>query len=463
MMADLIVRMIRIATNHTAALLVSLAAFIFSSPTQAQDTTPPIVSSSVYQNGLITVRFSEPLRTNDWLLFFSGSGGVGFSNPRWDSKLQTFFLNVSGTNGATFGFPLSGLKDVAGNSLRGIQYSYVGYEFIAANVSPRPYTFVNSTLTCTVTTPTPTNGTVSYQWQRNGTNLSAATSSSYRATLAGSYRAMVTYTDWRDLSKSVIATASTTVVSSNATRQIYLQNTNGDLAAWHFYGTNFMSSSSVSRKIESGWQMAAQADFNRDGQIDFLWQKGTNLTQWLMNGPVFLRTNKVNYFVPIGALIASSKDFNFDGQNDFLQHKPTDNSVSLIRMTNSSVTLLGATTLRKATTGWKPVLVGDFAGDSLVDLIWQNTVGTNRQVVAWHGISYTNTASMLGGAGLPSGWNIVGGLDLNNDNQKDLLLQDTGGHVALWLMNRTARTAIIYPRGPSFTLPAGGWKIVGPK
>src|SRR6516162_8298954 len=73
----------------------------------------------------------------------------------------------------------------------------------------------------------------------------------------------------------------------------------------------------------------------------------------------------------------------------------------------------------------------DFNHDGRSDVLWQNTGG---QVVVW----LMNGSTVIGG-GSPgstgSNWGVVGQRDFNGDGFADLLWRNTAGEVVIWLMN----------------------------
>jgi len=86
--------------------------------------------------------------------------------------------------------------------------------------------------------------------------------------------------------------------------------------------------------------------------------------------------------------------------------------------------------------GWHVVAVADFNGDGVPDLVWQND--STRQVTVWYmggaGGAVVQGWNYLSAAGVP-GWSIVAAADFNGDGVPDLVWQnDTTRQVTVWYM-----------------------------
>jgi FG-GAP-like repeat len=100
----------------------------------------------------------------------------------------------------------------------------------------------------------------------------------------------------------------------------------------------------------------------------------------------------------------------------------------------------------------------DFNGDSLSDILWRDTSG---DVVGW--IMNCNATALSCAASstpyfgsAPANWSIVGQRDFNGDGNSDILWRDTGGDVAIWLMNGTQT-----PQSVLIGNVSTAWSIVG--
>ena len=103
---------------------------------------------------------------------------------------------------------------------------------------------------------------------------------------------------------------------------------------------------------------------------------------------------------------------------------------------------------------WKAIGTGDFNGDSLPDILWQNT--TNEQVSIWE----MNGTNVIGGGNVGSpgpDWQAVGTGDFNDDGDSDILFQNTGGPIGIWEMNGTN----VIQGGNVGPNPGPSWHAIG--
>lgn len=167
------------------------------------------------------------------------------------------------------------------------------------------------------------------------------------------------------------------------------------------------------------WKLSATGDFNADGLADILWRNTTSqkLVIWTMNG-----ATKVGNIIPspdqavdANWEVAAAADFNRDGHRDLLWYNQTSGKIVLWFM-NASVVRISGQFTNPATVGnnnWRVLAVGDFGkGPGGVydtqDLVWQND--TSKRVVVWfmdlagNRTSGTFTTPDL----LNGGWDLVG-------------------------------------------------------
>jgi hypothetical protein len=99
---------------------------------------------------------------------------------------------------------------------------------------------------------------------------------------------------------------------------------------------------------------------------------------------------------------------------------------------------------------WKAVGTGDFNGDGLSDILWQNT---NGQAAIWEMNGTTPIAMAAVGPNPGPSWKVAGTGDYNNDGHSDILWQNASGQAAIWEMNGTTPIgmAVVGPNpGPSW-------------
>ncbi len=244
---------------------------------------------------------------------------------------------------------------------------------------------------------------------------------------------------------------------------IYWQNYNGQLAVWNMNGTGLANSTTLNQRIAGGWRMAGQADFNGDGQVDFLWQHDDGrLAVWFMDGTTFagsvlLRNGER---IPYGWRLVGLSDFNNDGSVDFLwQHN--DGRLAVWFMDginfNSSILLRGGA---RIPAGWHVKAMGDFNNDGQKDILWQQD---NGRIAVWYmnGTDLVNSAYLFGGRSVSSIWQIAGVNDFDGDGHIDILWQHANGPSIIWFMNNTDVLGNVFLAAGQ-SVPSN-WRIVGPK
>lgn len=112
--------------------------------------------------------------------------------------------------------------------------------------------------------------------------------------------------------------------------------------------------------------------------------------------------------------------------------------------------------------GWTLVTTADMDGDGVPDLIWQNDA--TRSVGTWY-MGGDKGMTMLGTAfqapGSYPGWTLVGVADVNGDGVPDLIWQnDTTRQVGTWYMAGPKATTVL---GVGFQAPGTypNWRVVG--
>ncbi len=167
------------------------------------------------------------------------------------------------------------------------------------------------------------------------------------------------------------------------------------------------------------WKLSATGDFDADGRADILWRNTTSqkLVIWTMNG----RTKLGNIIpspdqaVDVNWEVAAVADYNRDGSLDLLWYNQTSGKIVLWFMNSAVVRITGQFT-NPATVGnnnWRVLAVGDFGkGPGGVydtnDVIWQND--TSKRVVVWFMDLAGNRTSgtFITPDMLAFGWDLVG-------------------------------------------------------
>lgn len=212
----------------------------------------------------------------------------------------------------------------------------------------------------------------------------------------------------------------------------------------------------------SGWVMKGTADFNRDGQSDFVWHHGTTgeVSVWFQRatmhqsfggsdmpdatiGPAW------NSTVPAstGWELKGMDDFDRDGNADLLWYDGATGQLSVwflngtTHLDRDAVIGPAWNSTIPASAGWELKSVADFDRDGKVDLLWYNP--SNGQLGVWflNGTTHEERDAQIGPAStstIPAstGWVLKGTDDFNRDHNVDILWHNgTTGEIGVWYLN----------------------------
>jgi FG-GAP-like repeat len=154
-------------------------------------------------------------------------------------------------------------------------------------------------------------------------------------------------------------------------------------------------------------------------------------------------------------IISDIGDFNGDGMWDLLWNEAGKSTMAIWLMAGTDVLLPGPLVPGPPGADWRVAWAADFNGDGLSDARWDNAA--TRQTAIW---LMAGTALSLAGpafSGPPGdGWDHDGSADFNGDGLGDLLWRNTSTHAAeVWFMSGTAPLL----QGPVLLPPLGdGWR-----
>ncbi len=148
--------------------------------------------------------------------------------------------------------------------------------------------------------------------------------------------------------------------------------------------------------LPTNWNLAATADFDRDGRPDVVWRNVTSqkLVIWTLSG-----TAKAGAIVPTPSqavdanwLIVAAADYNGDGATDLLWYNHTSGKIVTWYMDAAVVRISGQFTSppNAGDHNWQVVASADYSGPSgpgappvgSPDVLWRNTDSGNQ--VVWH-------------------------------------------------------------------------------
>jgi hypothetical protein len=240
----------------------------------------------------------------------------------------------------------------------------------------------------------------------------------------------------------------------------------GENTLWTVRGSNFVSATALPvNSDDPKWQMVGTGDFNKDGNLDILWQNqstGQN-TVWYMKGTSLSSTAPIKSADDRNWKLAGVADFNQDGWPDLLWQNlhTAQNAVWLMKgVTPVSYHLI----VSNGDPNWRIVATGDMDADGKPDLILHN-MSTGQNAI-W----YMNGLTIARGELIhyPNGtevnstdldWSLVGTGDFNGDGHLDLLWRhSTLGLNLFWAMNQSVFLSANYLSQQEYNTD---WRICG--
>lgn len=203
---------------------------------------------------------------------------------------------------------------------------------------------------------------------------------------------------------------------------------------------------------------SAKNDFNHDGHTDFLWQNANGQVRlWLMHGlhPITKLALRQGRAAPPGSRIVGTHDFNRDQNVDILWQRAGGQleiwfmrGVNYLRAEFVSAPAVGA--------HWQVVGLGDFNRDTHMDLLLRHRDGYLR---VWYlnGKQLVSQQLLINGESVPPAWRVAGVADVDNDGPGDILWQRADSSIVVWFMQAIEPTS-----GPLLSrLPRINARIVG--
>jgi hypothetical protein len=425
------------------------------------------------------------------------SGGDGFVVKLGTPVPQAVSVTPSSGNGAsqTFAFQFSdalGSRDiaVAGMLINGSLSSVQGCEVQYASAANQ-FTLLNDAGTGPVGVATPGSTTILWNSQ---CELSAAGSGTVQSgnslTVTIQVRFSFGFTGsktWWSQSRNNTGVASSwqlmgtwTVAitpgdfDGNGVTDLILQNDSTRAAGvWYLNGpdaTDLLFIDYPAPGSYPGWTLVAVADMDGNGVPDLIWQNDVMRTVgvWYMGGPHGTNILYIDYPAPgayLGWTLVSVHDMNGDGIPDLIWQNDSTREVGVWLLSGPTATsVLAFESVSSSNPGWTLVGVGDFDGNGVPDLVWQND--STRAVQVWYmggaqGMNVLSAAWLAPGSYL--GWKVVAISDLDHNGVPDLVWQnDSTRSVGTWYMGGVKGATVLY-FGSQATGNYPGWRAIGPK
>jgi hypothetical protein len=246
--------------------------------------------------------------------------------------------------------------------------------------------------------------------------------------------------------------------NGNLDSDIAWRDTSGNTAIWLMNGTTVTNqNTSFVANVGTQWSIVGQRDFNGDGFADLLWRDTSgNVAIWEMNGTSVLNQNSAfvaNVPTPQWSILGTG-DFNGDGLGDILWQDSSGN-VAIWEMNGTTILNQNSSFVANVPSQWSIKGTGDFNGDGKADILWQDSSG-NVAIWEMNGTTILNQNSSFV-ANVPGQWTIKGTGDFNADGKSDILWQDSSGNVAIWEMNGTT---ILNPNSSFVANVPGQWSLL---
>jgi len=195
-------------------------------------------------------------------------------------------------------------------------------------------------------------------------------------------------------------------------QDIVLHNpTTGGNAVWLMHDASYVGSTGLTSWNDADWQIVSVFDLGSDGKYDLLWHNDSSgdTTAWQMNGTTQTGTITYTKVNDTHWRLAGTADLRLLNQPDLFWHNAGSGGSGALAEWFMSGSAISSTTVLPQTvaTSWRASALASYNGDSVPDVVWQNTA--DGSLVVW----YLSSGGTLWYSGTISGnadpaWSVVG-------------------------------------------------------
>jgi Calx-beta domain/FG-GAP-like repeat len=255
--------------------------------------------------------------------------------------------------------------------------------------------------------------------------------------------------------------------STDRSRLMFHNFVTNRLYRWHMKNGNTLDTFNwvTPWATDPGWTVGAVADFDQDGQLDYLWHNVNDgrMLFWYVDGDNLKGFQFLPYLMGPPWRVSTTFDANGDGAEDVVYYNSTTGVVKVVLHDNAVklseydmiATLPGTGTIRV-------VAAADVNVDGDDELVLYNSA--TGQITAWDvvGNAVSSTITYPETQSTTQAYSLVSTrTDFNDDGKPDLLWHNPTptGVFSVWFMNGTTRTGV--GQFLPFTATDPVWKVVG--
>jgi hypothetical protein len=247
---------------------------------------------------------------------------------------------------------------------------------------------------------------------------------------------------------------------------VLLQNDNGTVRDWlgHYTSPGQSDGSFIGNvakvNILTDWHIIGTGDFNGDGTVDVLLQNANGTVRdWLgqTDGSFIGNIGKVNINTGTDWHAIGTGDYNGDGLADVLWQNTNGTIREWLGQKDGSFAGNIDHVNFVPAAGEHVVGTGDFNGDGIDDILWQSDSGVVTDSLGQSDGSFVDNSAHVN-ITTGTSWHVIGTGDFNGDGLSDILWRNDNGTVREWL-GQTDGTFVGNTANVNF-VPAAGAHVV---